>query len=613
MARPLVFVVVLLVGCGAARPRPAGRDPDALVACWRDAIGGERALAAIRSVEREARTEGDGLTGTLHSWWRADGASRDDETSGPSSAVTVYAGGRAWFRPALGPALEITHRDLARLKTDVYLETFAALLPGRMPGRVRAGARPYSLIVAADGGLDETVVLDPQTCLPQQQEHDSGPTHVTTRWPRWTTVHGVRLPAEVSIATSDGDQQRVVYTATRVDGALDPALFEPPGLDPRARVPHLSAPLVLPAELTQNHVYVHARVNGKGPLALLVDTGATGLVLDKARAAELGLQGTGSMALRGAGEGKLESQLVALPSVELGGTEFRLETAETAPLTALSHREGRAIDGILGYELLAHYVVEFDYATPAVRLHDPAAFRPPEDAVSLPFHYWGSHPVAELALELADGRTFAIETLIDTGNRGALSLGAVFVKQHHLLDGPGPFLRAPLGFGVGGQTKQALGRVAAVRVGGLVFRDVLTSFSEDTRGATASDAVQANLGSALMKQATVWFEYPRRRMWVRKNAHFGEPFAYDASGLVVESPDDSYRRAVVKNVLAGSPAAEAGVVLDDELLSIDGEPVAGLTLDDIRARLRRSGARVRLEIRRAGTTRTAELVLRTLI
>lgn len=116
-----------------------------------------------------------------------------------------------------------------------------------------------------------------------------------------------------------------------------------------------------------------------------------------------------------------------------------------------------------------------------------------------------------------------------------------------------------------------------------------------------------------MKQLTVWFDYRKGQMWVRRNARFGEPFDYDASGLLLESPDDSYRRAVVKNVLAGSPGEAAGVALDDELVSVDGAAVAGMTLEAIRTRLKQAGTRVRLELRHGDATRVAELALRALI
>jgi hypothetical protein len=248
-----------------------------------------------------------------------------------------------------------------------------------------------------------------------------------------------------------------------------------------------------------------------------------------------------------------------------------------------------------------------------VRLHDPASFQPPADAIALPFYFYDTKPIIEATVELADGRRFPVQVLVDTGDRGAFSLTTGFVQGHHLLDGPGPFLRAPLGFGVGGQTRQALGRVAGVHLGPVVVRDVLTSFSEDKAGATTDEAIQAHIGSDLMKQFTVWFDYPRRQMWLRKNPRFGEPFEYDASGVLLESPDDTFHRAVVRNVLPGSPGAEAGVQVGDELISVDGADVATQALEAIRARLRVPGHHVHLELRRGGAPRSVELALRRLI
>jgi hypothetical protein len=120
MRIPALIALFSAVACGAPRLRSGGADPTALVECWRDAIGGRERLAALRTVEREARTEADQLTGTLHTWSRADGAYREDETLGPSSSVTVYAGGRAWSRAGLGAPLEMTHRDVADQPGDVH-------------------------------------------------------------------------------------------------------------------------------------------------------------------------------------------------------------------------------------------------------------------------------------------------------------------------------------------------------------------------------------------------------------------------------------------------------------------------------------------------------------
>ena len=607
--------ILVLAACGGAHPRPepSGSDPAALLACWSDALGGRARLAQVRSIEREARTEAEGLAGTLHTWSRADGAWREDAASGPRSNLTVFDGTRGWTRHGLGAPIELAHDELAELTTRGYLESFAPLVAGRMPGRVRAGAGPHTLVVTADHGADVIVVLDPRTCLPQQQAWQIGRERTTAAWSRWTTVDGIRLPGEVQLTTDVGDTERIEYTATRLDVPEDAARFTAPGLDPRARVPHLTEPVTVPAELTQNHVYVQASINGKGPVSLLVDTGANGVMLDRGRARELGLGGEGKIQVRGAGAGSLESQVIGAVTVSFGGVPLTVASTLLSPFTALDRHEGRAMDGILGYEAFGHHVIEFDYAAPAVRLHDAAMFQPPPDAIAVPFYFYDTKPIIDATVELGDGRSLPVHVLVDTGNRGALVLGAAFVAQNHLLDGPGPRLRAPLGFGVGGQTRQALGRVAAIHLGPIVVRDVLTQFSDDRRGAMADDAIQANLGSDLMRQFTVWFDYPRRQMWLRKNAHYGEPFAYDASGLALESADDTYRRTVVTTVLPGSPGDQAGVRPGDELRTIDGEPAARLTLEAIRMRLKATGASIRLELALGDATRAVVLATRRLI
>src|SRR5512133_3616955 len=103
--------LVLATACGAAPPHARSDDPRALIACWRDATGDRARLAAVRSIEREATTEEDGLTGTLHSWWRADGAYREDESIGPASGVLVFDGTHGWGRGGLGPVYPVARTE----------------------------------------------------------------------------------------------------------------------------------------------------------------------------------------------------------------------------------------------------------------------------------------------------------------------------------------------------------------------------------------------------------------------------------------------------------------------------------------------------------------------
>src|SRR5207248_177705 len=77
----------------------------------------------------------------------------------------------------------------------------------------------------------------------------------------------------------------------------------------------------------------------------------------------------------------------------------------TARRAALSQREGRSIDGIVGYNVISRFIVEIDYAGHQLRFFDPATWKAPHDAVELPFVFHGNTPIARVPLTTRDGRT----------------------------------------------------------------------------------------------------------------------------------------------------------------------------------------------------------------
>lgn len=75
----------------------------------------------------------------------------------------------------------------------------------------------------------------------------------------------------------------------------------------------------------------------------------------------------------------------------------------------------------------------------------------------------------------------------------------------------------------------------------------------------------------------------------------------DDAGEAGCSPASSSCHLVIVRTLRDSPAREAGLQADDEVLAVDGEPVIGRTLDDVVLRVRgERGTKVTLTIRRGG-------------
>ena len=72
---------------------------------------------------------------------------------------------------------------------------------------------------------------------------------------------------------------------------------------------------------------------------------------------------------------------------------------------------------------------------------------------------------------------------------------------------------------------------------------------------------------------------------------------------------------VVEAMLAGGPAATAGLQVGDVIVAIDGAPAGQTSLSEWRQSLREEspGTHIHLEVHRADRTKSVDLVLRNLI
>ena len=102
----------------------------------------------------------------------------------------------------------------------------------------------------------------------------------------------------------------------------------------------------------------------------------------------------------------------------------------------------------------------------------------------------------------------------------------------------------------------------------------------------------------------------RRCLLFEPNAQFSDPSEYDMSGLLLEFTDATFEHVVVKNVIAQSPAGEAGIREGDEVKAVDGKR---LPLEEVRALLRQPGKKVTLTIVRDGKEKKVPIVTRRLI
>jgi len=521
------------------------------------------------TVQREASFAMGGLQGTIRTWSRSDGAYRI-ETALPAAgfrSVQVYDGKRGWKADGDSRAHEVTQLELAEMITDGVFDSLQA------SSLAVAASAPNTFTVSPDGGTKVTVLVDPKTCRPSTFSRTTAAGVVTQTVDEWITVNGHLLPAVIRQSSGNAQFDATIrYTSTKLDEDVPTSVFARPDGGAKIALPNGAPYLELPFELTQHHVYVPVQIGGK-TVSFVVDTGAEASVIDAETAKTLGLTGTGSIEARGNGEETVAAQPIPRPQLTLSGLPLPLETMYAVPLRALWPREGRALEGILGHDVLSRFVVEIDYLASRVRLHDPERFSPPAAATSLPMTYEGNVPAIQTAFTLPGGRRLQGRMIIDTGNSGGLDLYGPFVEANAIRGAVGRIVEGAGGMGVGGVSKQDLARIATFEIGPFELRAPLVTLAGDVKGSAAHPELAGNLGTRVLRRFTLFVDYPHDRVLLQPNASLDEPFESDMSGLALVADGDAFDRTVVRRVLPGTAAASAGLQEGDEITAIDGAPL----------------------------------------
>lgn len=386
---------------------------------------------------------------------------------------------------------------------------------------------------------------------------------------------------------------------------------EPHNTAPRHRFARGRAALRIPFEPVRNFVFVQARVNNSQPLWFILDTGASASVINTRVAERLGLRATRAERLAGTG-GAVKVGMIAGVTFALPGVEVFNQTVGSIPLDDLAPFAGRAIGGILGYDFIKEFAVVIDYDAKTINLYEPAGYVYKGAGEVVPVGFSNNKPTVKAALILSGHEPFEGTFEIDTGSDEVMLVNAPFVEAHRLNELVSDFRLGNSG-GVGGMVRSQTGRVAGVRLGRFTLDRPLVTLSQARAGGHATSDYDGVLGGELFRRFTLILDYRRRRIILEPNAHLNDPVETDMSGLEFGSEGDDFRQYVVNEVIEHSPAAEAGVREEDVLDAVDGRPASELTLEQVRALLRREGEERVLTFRRGGQALSFRIKLRRLL
>jgi predicted aspartyl protease len=389
--------------------------------------------------------------------------------------------------------------------------------------------------------------------------------------------------------------------------------------------------------LVSAHCSSMAGVDTTGPFVL--DTGAGFLALDADLAHRLGLQDT-------AAAGPIRFASRPLPRLTIGGwSRDQIQQVLIFDADVARRVTDRAVLGLLGQQLVADRIAWIDYSERRLALIPATAPRESSsdiaesraaltpalgvDAVPIRFRLLGDGKIVVHARVSRAANARALTLIVDTGSTKTVLFAdslATLVPESRRWRAIGGVSASTL-FGDSGarMTRVPWMRVADARdpqdagrgptAAELEDADVAVLGGEIERvlAADIGEPVHGLLGYSFLRHYRVAIDFPRRVLWLDPRVDDADERAYEYCHVGVQI-ERRGAEVVVAGVLDGSPAARAGIRVDDVLATVNGAPVTSRdVIETTRALEGPPGSRVELTLRRAGVERQYRLTRKRLL
>ncbi len=273
---------------------------------------------------------------------------------------------------------------------------------------------------------------------------------------------------------------------------------------------------------------------------------------------------------------------------------------------------GVPIHGILGSDIFKRFIVKIDYNRNTLTFYEREAFVLEPGFETLDIMINGSKPYIYAPLRIGE-ENLNPYLLIDTGASLGLMLHPNVSEQVKL---PEHVISGSVAHGLGGELEGMMGRVNRLALPPFEFQNLVTHFQDltNTMDSVYIDDREGLIGAELLNRFTVIFDYHKQKLYLKPNRKYNRRFQQDKSGLVILAAGAYLRNYIIQKVLPDSPAAEAGILPNDEIIRINLQGSRAITLQQLTRMLQgKSGKRIRMIVYRNGKKIKLQFRLRELI
>ncbi|MBP1165368.1 MULTISPECIES: PDZ domain-containing protein [unclassified Chryseobacterium] len=372
---------------------------------------------------------------------------------------------------------------------------------------------------------------------------------------------------------------------------------------------------VIPFQFINNLIFIPINVNG-AELTFLLDTGVSETILFSLENKEVKLSNVEKVKFSGLGgslsiDGLKSERNMGKIGDEIVNTSMSLYIILDEEFNISSH-VGIPVNGVIGYQFFKDHPVYIDYISKKLTVYENSDLlkKKVRKFEEFPITIERDKPYLYAGVEMTNEKKDS-KLLIDLGNNDAIWLFPTLIKNFVYNR---PNIDDFLGRGFNGDILGKRSRIHNFYLGSFKFEKPLTAMPDEysIQHVTLVENRKGSVGSEIMRRFTVAFDYPAKKLYLKKNRFFNDPFHFNMSGLDFKQDGlewqqdkitiETQKSATVVNevykdafqykfslkpifsiagVRKDSPAYEAGLKKDDRILSINGDLTSEMTLEKI--------------------------------
>ena len=297
-----------------------------------------------------------------------------------------------------------------------------------------------------------------------------------------------------------------------------------------------SSKVTIPFKLIENLVFIPIKVNGV-ELNFLLDSGVEETILfsmeDKK---EVSFNNVEKIKLRGLGsEDEIEGLKSANNTLETHGlksTNHLLYIILDQSFNLSSHI-GIPVNGIIGHKFFRNNLVEINYQKKKIIVYaknDKIQEKLNKRFESIPITIERSKPYL-YARAVVDSVEVPAKLLIDIGNSDAF-----WIFENNKIKLPKKNFPDFLGKGFSGDIEGHRAKISKFSIADFSFKNPIVSFPDSTsvRNVKMVPNRIGSIGGEVLRRFTVVLDYAGKKLYLKKNNKFSEPFAYNKSGISIQ-------------------------------------------------------------------------------